>query len=371
VNVSEEEQIESVKWAVVIPSIRGVDPALLQAIPEHIPVYVVDDSDGNVVANRPHMRVFYYADQSRMLGSKATLVPRKTAACRNFAYYYIWKETDHTHIITLDDDCKTHSGFLTEHGVVGTVQEWETYTSPTGWLNSIDLLPVPQSLFARGYPYWIRGESPDYQVSRTMARSVCNLGLWTHHLDFDGIDKYVVDRYQQMYDFNPAEVRCIRAGTPATPSFVPFSGMNVGFIRAVLPIMTQIPMNQQLGLDYSIWRFDDLWSGVLIQSLIDKNPVDCLTVGTPIVTHLRVGNIKREVNGEHYGHLLSPYFHEVVQEASQRVHNTGYGEMYVELCAISHELALRKGEARKIPKLYANTLSGIFDHLAEWGRLFL
>lgn len=155
------------------------------------------------------------------------------------------------------------------------------------------------------------------------------------------------------------------------PTFIPFSGMNVSFIRELLPVMTQIPMNQQLGVDYSLWRFDDLWSGILIQSLINKIPDDCLTAGPPIVIHTRVGNLKREISGEHYGHLLSPYFHEIVQEASMRIRSLTYVEMYTELCIASFELIQKKKEARKLPEAYANTLGNIFNHLTQWSKLFL
>lgn len=357
--------------AVVIPSNREIRLDFLEGIPEDIPIYVVDDSNGSIVANRSNMKVFYYTDQEYMLGPRTNLVPRRSAACRNFAYYYIWKETDHTHVITLDDDCKTHPKFIDQHSVVGTHREWKTYTSPTGWLNSIDLLPVTPPLFARGYPYWARETRPQYQITKKRGLSVCNLGLWENHLDFDGMDKYIVDRYQQTFNYASTEVECVRVSSPHMPTFVPFSGMNVAFIRPLLPVMSQVPMNQQVGFDYSLWRFDDLWSGIIAQVLIDKSDDDCLTVGAPIITHTRVGNLKREVAGEHYGHLISPYLHEIVQEAAQQIHHSAYNEMYIGLCSISYELTVRKRESGTIPKLYAQILSSIFNQLARWSELFL
>lgn len=358
-------------WAVVIPSIRTIGSELLAGIPEHIPVFVVDDSNGGIIASQPNMRVFTYDDQEKILGSNARLVPRKTAACRNFAFYFIWRETDHTGIITLDDDCYPRNGFLEQHAIVGSTGPIRTLTSASGWVNTISLLPVQELLFARGYPYWAREDNITHDAHETSGRSVCNLGLWAHHLDFDGMDKLAVERYQHAYDFDHSSVGQMRVGTPENPTKVPFSGMNVAFLREMLPVMTQIPMNQRLGLDYSLYRFDDLWAGVLIQALIDRIPGDCLTVGDPIVTHIRSGNVQREVAGEHYGHLLSPYFQEVVESVKTQVRPSSYLSMYVELCELALDRLHGLRDELKLPRMYADVLVDIFAHLVRWTRLFV
>ncbi len=358
-------------WAVVIPSIRQINLDLLRFIPDDVHVYVVDDSDGSIVPNRVNMTVFYYDDQRRILGPNVHLVPRKTAACRNFAYYYIWKETDYTHIVTLDDDCSVPANFLSAHGVIGVTREHVTCTSPTGWINSTDLLPVGGRAFARGYPYWLREEPVEHVSLSTTARSVCNLGLWSHHLDFDAMDKYVASRYQQVFDFDEAKVNNFRIGTPECPTLIPFSGMNVAFIREALPVATQVPMNQQIGMDYALHRFDDLWCGILLQAVVNKRVGDCLTAGSPVVKHLRAGNLQAEMRGEHYGHLLSPHFQDIVQEAIEEVHFNSYAAMYADLCEVSHEIIVKRGERLVIPRLYARVLSDIFECLSKWARLFL
>lgn len=358
-------------WAVVIPSNRSITPAFLEGIPEEVPIYVVDDSNGHVQSVRSRMMIFTYADYERLLGHQAHLVPRRSAACRNFAYYYIARETSHTHIVTLDDDCSTHADFLAGHSVVGRASTWPTVSSPTGWTNSIDLLPVPQPLYARGYPYWLRGDGVPQQTSESSARSVCNVGLWKHHLDFDGMDKYVVDRYQTTFDFDAEQVMHRRIGLPEQPTLVPFSGMNVAFSRDLLSVMTQVPMNQQLGHDYYLWRFDDLWCGVIAQALINRRPEDCLTCGAPVVTHTRAGNLQREVAGEHYGHLLAPYFHDLVGEAATEIDHDTYPAMYVALCTAAAERATKALERGALPRLYGRTLQAIFRHLRDWGALFV
>ena len=92
------------KPVVIIPSIRTIDSRNIAAIPEDIDIIVVDDSDGSIKPTRPKMQVFTYADQREVMGRDYDLIPHKTAACRNFAFYYVYKYTDHDVIITIDDD---------------------------------------------------------------------------------------------------------------------------------------------------------------------------------------------------------------------------------------------------------------------------
>src|SRR5262245_10881368 len=90
------------KPVVIIPSIRTIDAHNIAAIPEDVDILVVDDSDGSIKPTRSRMRVFTYADQREVMGKDYDLIPHKTAACRNFAFYYVYKYTDHDVIITID-----------------------------------------------------------------------------------------------------------------------------------------------------------------------------------------------------------------------------------------------------------------------------
>jgi len=229
---------------------------------------------------------------------------------------------------------------------------------------------VPRPLFARGYPWWLRESRSPYNVSLTSSRSVCNLGLWSHHLDFDAVDKYCIDRYQHTYDYDGSLVGSMRVGTPEFPTMIPVSAMNIAFLRELLPAMTQIPMNQVLSGDYSLWRFDDIWAGVLAQLVINKHRGDCLTTGSPVVAHQRAGNIHRELAGEHYGHLLSPYFCEIAYGAAEDLSGSTYLEMYAELCESAERLTAKYEAAKRLPTLYAKTIQGIFHHLTRWADLF-
>src|SRR4029453_19367789 len=94
----------------LIPPIRHIIGEGLANIPEDVDIFVVDDSDGSIRPSRDRMKVFTYADQRELMGKDYDLIPHKTAACRNFAFYYVYRHTDHDVIITLDDDvfCPPH-----------------------------------------------------------------------------------------------------------------------------------------------------------------------------------------------------------------------------------------------------------------------
>ncbi len=63
------------------------------------------------------MKVFTYADQREVMGRDYDLIPHKTAACRNFAFYYVYKHTDHDLIITIDDDCLLPPDFMASYAL--------------------------------------------------------------------------------------------------------------------------------------------------------------------------------------------------------------------------------------------------------------
>src|SRR5690606_37671353 len=104
-------------WAVVMPSIREVNLEYLAPIPEDVKIFIVDDSNGTIEPSRPNMEVFVYDDYRRVLGEEETIIPRKSDTCRSFGFYQAWKQGD-KYIITLDDHCKCHDGFLEGHSIV-------------------------------------------------------------------------------------------------------------------------------------------------------------------------------------------------------------------------------------------------------------
>ncbi|MCK5410398.1 MAG: hypothetical protein KAJ30_09040, partial [Candidatus Heimdallarchaeota archaeon] len=73
-------------------------------------------------------------------------------------------------------------------------------------------------------------------------------------------------------------------------------GMNLSFKAKALPLMFQ-PL---MGEDYEIWRFDDIWFGIIAKKICDH--LDYLIrAGSPSISHSRASNVwsnlKKEVNG--------------------------------------------------------------------------
>src|SRR5215831_2301009 len=185
---------------VVIPSIRDINPVHIAAIPEDVTIFVIDDSDGTIKPSRDKMRVFYYADQREVMGKDYDLIPHKTAACRNFAFYYIWKHTDHDLIITIDDDVLCPPNFMQAYGIVGTEGEWPN-VEVDGWYNTIKFLGATgeggRTLYPRGFPYWLRFPQEE-RMGRVRGRMTCIMGGWSNVLDYDGIDKYLFEDYCEL-----------------------------------------------------------------------------------------------------------------------------------------------------------------------------
>jgi hypothetical protein len=356
------------EWVIVIPSIREINLDYLKYVPNEVSIIVVDDSNGSIKPNRDNMQVFDYDFQARVMGSNYDLIPHKTAACRNFGFYYVYKFTDFKYIITLDDDCKTRPQFIEQYSILGQTLVLDTVIC-TGWYNTIEMFDLATVLYARGYPYWERYPK-SYQITQTEGRVVCHMGLWDNILDTDGIDKYLFEEYQKTYENLALKRPLLRIGTSENPVKFPLCAMNLGFIREVLPIMYQMPMSELFTDRYSLWRFDDIWAGYIIQTLISLKG-DAITVGQPIVQHLKSGNLRKEILGEHYGHFISHYLYAIIDDASIEIPVSNYSEMYVALFDYILTNAERIKRRYKIPDLYYKYIIDTSLKLLRWGKLFL
>lgn len=361
------------KPVVVIPSIRDIVPERIAAVPEDVDIVVIDDSDGNIKPTRERMTVFYYRDQRDIMGTDYDLIPHKTAACRNFAFYYLWKHTDHDLVITIDDDVHCPPHFMQAYGIIGSDGEWPN-VQVDGWYNTIKFMgiagPDGRELYPRGFPYWLR-EPREERLGTARGRMVCIMGLWSHVLDYDGIDKYLFEHYQVLQDDVRPLHPVLTVGSPTCPTKFSFCAMNFAFHRDLLPAAYQMPMDREIASGYRIWRFDDIWAGYVIETLIHhRGGRDLIAIGEPVGTHLKEGNLSREVGGEHYGHLMSPYFYDLVDLGIAATAPGTYAEMdrslwsYLELDfdALCREV--------RCPPLYQTYFRETFTRLRRWAELF-
>jgi hypothetical protein len=361
------------KPVVIIPSIRTIDARNIAAIPEDVDILVVDDSDGSIKPTRSRMRVFTYADQREVMGKDYDLIPHKTAACRNFAFYYVYKYTDHNVIITIDDDCLLPPDFMSSYASVGTTGVWPNVTVE-GWYNTIAFLGATGAegrvLYPRGFPFWLRHPSEE-KHGTVSGRLVCTMGLWSNVLDYDGVDKYLFEDYRQLRPTVSPLAPLMTVGTPAIPTKFSFCAMNFAFHRDMLPAAYQMPMDREIAPGYPIWRFDDIWAGYVIESLIHKRGgSDVIAIGNPIVTHLKEGNLLREVHGEHFGHLMAPYFYALIDAGVAAIAPGSYAAMYFDLFHYLVEDFATLADDLKVPALYRTYFQETFERLRRWSALF-
>lgn len=350
------------KWAVVIPSIREINLDYLSNIPESVRISVVDDSNGRIQPNRENMRVYTYTDYKEVLGNDEALIPRKTDTCRSFGFYMAWLD-GYRYIVTLDDDCLTHPGFLADHAILGRVLSLKAVAS-NPWYNTLDNLHLESNgkpigrYYARGYPYCHRLDPPEPPIFfKTAGRVVCNMGMWLQVPDINGLDK--INRG------TPQSVRlkekrlAISSGTNFSLSI-----MNVAFLAEIVPAFYQLPMNVGV-CNARLDRFGDIWSGYILKKLADIRG-DLITIGRPAVTHTKAGNMISEIQVEHFGNLLESYFYPLVDEAIEGVSRGDYSEMY-------HQFALnfnRTVARAQLPKGYQALFVAMSEKMVRWSLLF-
>ncbi len=350
------------EWVVVMPSIREINLDYLSHIPESVKILVVDDSNGRIQPNRDNMEIYTYADYKEVLGDDEALIPRKTDTCRSFGFYMAWLR-GYRYVVTLDDDCLTHRGFLPDHALLGKVLSLKTVVS-NPWYNTIDNLCLKSDgnplgrYYARGYPYCYRLESPEPPTFHTTSgRVVCNMGMWLQVLDVNGLDKISGDI---PHSVGLKEERlAILPGTNFSLCI-----MNVAFLTEIVPAFYQLPMNVKV-CNGHLDRFGDIWSGYILKKLTDIRG-DLITIGKPVVTHTKAGNTFREIQLEHFGNLLESYFYPLVDEAIEGVSPGDYSEMYHQFATNFNRSVVKA----KLPNGYQTLFAAMGEKMVRWSFLF-
>lgn len=354
------------EWVVVMPSIRTINLDYLAPIPAAVKVIVVDDSNGRIEPNRENMEVYRYADYREVLGDQEDLIPRKTDTCRSFGFYMAWKQ-GYRYVVTLDDDCLTHPGFLQRHAVLGQKTQTKSVSS-VPWYNTLDNLVLETNgeanreanhrWYARGFPYRYRIDPPQEPTFGTAAgRVVCNMGMWLKVPDINGLDKldHEIPDGVAMHERQLA----VASGTNFSLCI-----MNVGILAEAVPAFYQLPMNIEI-CNARLDRFGDIWSGYILKKLADVRG-DLVTIGEPLVTHTKAGNTNRETRVEHFGHLLENYFYRFVDEAAAKVTPADYAPMYAQF---AEHFAATAGNDN-LPPGYHEFFERMSDRMIRWAGLF-
>jgi hypothetical protein len=263
---------------------------------------------------------------------------------------------------------------MASYARVGKIGEWPNATVQ-GWYNTLTLLGVTgeerRTLYPRGFPFWLRHPTEEAH-GLVRGRLVCLMGLWSNVLDYDAIDKYLFEDYRQLHPEVTSIAPIMTIGTPAVPTKFSFCAMNYAFHRDMLPAAYQMPMDREIARGYPIWRFDDIWAGYVIESLVHKRGgADVIGIGKPIVKHLKEGNLLREIHGEHFGNLMSPYFYALIDAGIAAISPGSYAMMYFDLFTYLVDDFKALADDLRIPSLYCAYFLDTFQRLQRWAALFV
>lgn len=108
----------------------------------------------------------------------------------------------------------------------------------------------------------------------------------------------------------------------------------------------------------------------MLQSLLHRRANgDRAGVGPPIVAHLKDGDLKREILGEHFGHLMSPFFYALIDRGVAEVEPGPYADMTRELFTRLCREAEKLFDELRCPPLYRTYFADTFARLARWAEL--
>lgn len=346
--------------AIVVPSIRDVTH--LESL-TGCDIIVVDDTDGKIKQKSENQSIYNYERQKEFFKEIAPkkwklfykMIPHKTDTCRSFGFLAAYKQ-EYDIIITLDDDCIPQDNFIEIYedtlGKNLSVKAAET----DRWYNTLDNLVLDSNTitYARGYPYEERYDKK-LDFGKASGRVVCNMGYWLNIPDVNGTDK--------LYGLPKSIKLKEKLLTISKDINLPVSIMNVGFLREVVPAYYQVPMNVDMGNQYHMDRFGDIWSGYILKRIIDIKG-DLLTVGEPVVEHIKEGNLNSEISKELYGHLISPIFYSTVDKAASKVDSSTYLDMYGQFAsAFSEEV-----EKTKTNYIYNKYLKFLAKNMLLWSE---
>lgn len=338
--------------AVVMPIPNDPDWTIFEELSEDIPIIVVDDSDGNLApAPRGNVRYFDYKAQKEVMGASWDAIPHRSAATRNFGHYLAYAEGFDV-IVALDYDCRTRTDWLAGHlGALGPVDGAVALRAP--WINTVTC----EGFYARGFPYEFR-DSELTAPERSTASGIVkmNMGVWDNILDLNGIDK--------LHRKPPPDPGLHADGPVVALGNVPVCGMNTAFARELTPAYFFLP-DLWVNGSWQLSRHDDIWGGYIVKRLMDLRG-DLFAFGPPIVEHTRQTPLERVVVMEHWMHLMSVPFYELVDAAVGRVAADDYREMFGAFV----EAYLGEVARSSVPRHYREIFEQLGDWMSRWVRAF-
>lgn len=338
--------------AVVMPIPNDPDWSIFSDLSEDVTLIVVDDSDGKLAPPpRRNVRYYDYAAQRAVMGDNYPAIPHKSAATRNFGHYLAYREGFDV-IIALDYDCRPRPGWLEAH--LECLREGVNVPALQGtWINSIEA----EGFYARGFPYEYRNPLAAANMETAASGMVkVNMGVWDNILDLNGIDK--VHKEPPSEPGLRGEQNYIALGN------IPVCGMNTAFRAELTPAYCFLPDVWVAG-NWQLSRHDDIWGGYILKRLMDLRG-DLFSFGRPVVEHTRQSNLNKVMVIEHYMHLMSVNFYDLVEEAITSVVPGDYSGMFGAFTD-----AFRSAVGRSsAPLHYRETFAELGAAMDRWNRCF-
>lgn len=343
---------------VIIPSNRTINLNYLEPLIEAGAHFlVVDDSDGNIKVNHPQFEVFNWNDRKRMLGKLDRGFPRRNGACRDFGFYLAWQRSEPDEIIVaLDDDCCVDApNFHDEVEEALLPQRLPVAQAAGVHFNVLNLYKDQEAahLFPRGFPYSARDQYQSWTIGSEEECCVdFHLGLWREVFDINAIDKIKLAKWS----FPEAELHHNQVVVPKG-ALISACSMNMQFRAKLVPAVYQLPMHVGVLPGWVIDRYGDIWGGFILKTLMDIKG-DQMSVGGPMIRHLKDGDFLRNIWQEHLCHLVNDEFITLLRECSKEILDASYIDMMGQL---REELARRADLCSSILGAYIRHLDDSMD----------
>ena len=257
---------------IVIPSNREKEINIFLEkwnFPDYCKLFIIEDNSQREFTLSKN--VFSHASWKHFENMKNNWIFSKKCGggVRSFGFYQAWTEGC-DYIITLDDDCLPTDNCNGEKFVEEHIKQLEADNGKWLW--------TTKQIRPRGVPYGNLGHENETMI---------NMGFWKKNADFDAPTQLL---------HGSIEVPVNKLDPIPKGYYAPICGMNLSFKHEATPLMFQ-PL---MGKTYGIWRFDDIWCGVIVKKICDHLNF-LIRTGEPSISHSRASdvwsNLKKEVDG--------------------------------------------------------------------------
>jgi len=217
------------------------------------------------------------------LSAYQDLIPEASHAQTSFGLLYMWANPTFEYGVFVDDDTLPHDEFdffgrhlanLAFEGEVTSVRSDEQ------WVNVLYQNADEHGLYPRGYPYSAMEEAVETDTAE-VDTVVASQGLWTNVPDLDAVRILMDGDLEGQAQTRTAAADFEEDFVAAPGNYLTVCSMNLAFRREVIPAFYQLPMDDN---EWSVGRFDDIWSGVFLKRACDLLGAQIYT-GDPLCEH--------------------------------------------------------------------------------------